>query len=120
MGTLGITRYVRRAVIPAMNSKNILRRESILYPILPFLQLLNEVYMSQEDLAAAVSGESKFLHDFTLFGLRHHRTVKVGALSVGITLEFLETLLVMEPFVAEELAAIHATDRNNHRTYSGA
>jgi hypothetical protein len=36
MGNLGIMRYVRRAVIPAMNSKNILRRESILYPILLF------------------------------------------------------------------------------------
>jgi len=76
--------------------------------------------VSQKDLAAAVSGESDLLHDFALFGLGYRGTVEVGALSVGISLEFLKTLLVMEPLVAEELAAIHATDGNDHRTYSGA
>lgn len=73
--------------------------------------------MGQKDLAAAISGESEFLHNFGLFGLGYRGAVEVGALSVGIALEFLQALLVMEPFVTEELAAIHATDGNDHCTY---
>ena len=75
--------------------------------------------MGEEHLAAAVSGEAELLHNLGLLGLGHRRAVKVGALAVGIALQLLEPLLVMEPLVTEELAAIHASDRNDHSYYSG-
>ena len=70
--------------------------------------------MGQKDLATAVAGESDLFHDFGLFGLGDDGAVEIGALAVGIALEFLETLLVVEPFVGEHLTTIHTAYGNNH------
>ena len=51
--------------------------------------------MREEHLAAAVSGETDLLHDLSLLGLRYGCTVKVGALTVSIALQLLESLLVV-------------------------
>jgi len=72
--------------------------------------------MRQQAFPAARPGEAQFLHNDRLFRLGNHRAVKVGALAVLIALKFLEAALVIEPFISQELATIHATDRNDHRT----
>jgi len=74
--------------------------------------------MGQKHLAAAVSGESDLLHNLGLLSLGNRRAVEVGALSVAVALELLEALLVVEPLVCQELAAVHTTDGNDH-CYSG-
>lgn len=76
--------------------------------------------MCEKHLAAAVSGETDLLHDLGLFGLGHNRAIKVGALTIGIALQLLEPLLIMEPLVGKELTAIHATDWDDHSYYSGS
>lgn len=73
--------------------------------------------MSQQHLLAAVAGQAEFAHDLCLFRLGHRRTVKVGALAVGIALELLETALVVEPLIGKTLSAVHTTHRDNHGTY---
>jgi hypothetical protein len=66
---------------------------------------------------AAVASQTEFAHDISLLGLRNRRTVKVGTLSVGVALEFLEAALVVEPLIGEALSAVHTTHRNDHSTY---
>lgn len=70
--------------------------------------------MSQKDFAATVAGEAEFFHDFGLFSLGNDGAVKVGALTIGITLEFLKTLLILEPFIGEHFTTIHTAYGNNH------
>ena len=70
--------------------------------------------MCQQGLLAAVARETEFLHHFILFGDRHGGSVEVGPLAVGIALELLEAALVVQPLVRQELAAVHAPDRNDH------
>jgi len=73
----------------------------------------------EKHLAAAVSGETEFLHNLGLLCLGHGSSIKVGALAVGVTLQLLKALLIMEPLVGQELTAIHASDRNDHLYYCG-
>lgn len=70
--------------------------------------------MGQQDLATAIAGESEFFHDFGFFGLGDGSAVKVGTFAIGIALKFLETLLVMEPFVGEHFTTVHTAYGNNH------
>lgn len=70
--------------------------------------------MGQKDLATAIAGESEFFHDFGFFGLGDDGAVEIGTLAVGIALEFLETLLVVKPFVGEHFTTIHTAYGNNH------
>ena len=70
--------------------------------------------MGQKDLATAVTGETEFFHDFGFFSLGDDSAVKVGTLAIGIALKFLETLLVMEPFVGEHFTTVHTAYGNNH------
>jgi hypothetical protein len=70
--------------------------------------------MSEKHLAAAVSGETDLLHDLGFLGLRYCCAVKVGTLAVCIALRLLQTLLVVQPLVGQELTAIHTTDWNDH------
>jgi hypothetical protein len=71
--------------------------------------------MCQKHLATAITGESEFLHDIGLLCLRDGGTVKVGALAVFVTLELLETALVVQPLVGQHLATIHTAHGDNHR-----
>jgi len=70
--------------------------------------------MSQQHLAAAVTGEAELLHHNSFLSVGHRRTVKVGPLAVGITLELLEAALVVEPLIGQQLPAIHAAHRDDH------
>ena len=51
--------------------------------------------------------------------LGYDRAVKVGALAVIGALELLESAIVFEPLVGEEISAIHAAHRNYHGTSTG-
>ena len=73
--------------------------------------------MCQKDFFAAISGESELLHNLGLLGLGNHRTVKVGAFSVTVALQLLETSLVVKPFIGQKFSTIHASDGNNHFAY---
>ncbi len=70
--------------------------------------------MGQEHLLATVAGEADLIHDFLLLGLGDSRTVVVCPLPVCIPLLLLESALVVIPLVGQELAAVHATHRDNH------
>ena len=85
------------------------------YSILP-LEFLDEIHVRQHHFPATVSGEAEFLHNLGLLSLGYLGAVKVGPLAVGIALEFLETLLIPEPLVCQELAACKASDGNDHCT----
>lgn len=70
--------------------------------------------MSQQNFAAAITCETDFLHDLGLLGLGNRRAVKVGSFPVGIALELLKALLIMEPLIGQEFATVHTPDRNDH------
>jgi len=70
--------------------------------------------VSQQNFAAAITCEADFFHNLSLLGLGDRRAVKVGSLSIGIALEFLKALLIMEPLVGQKFATVHTPDRNDH------
>lgn len=72
--------------------------------------------MGQQNLPAAVAGQAELLHDLGLLRLRNGRAVEVGALAVGVTLELLETALIMEPLIGEALSAVHTAHWDDHCT----
>ena len=73
--------------------------------------------MSQEYLTTTESGESDLLQHLGLLRLRNLGSIKVGSLSILISLELLEPLLVVKPLVGQYLSTGHTANRNNHRTY---
>lgn len=70
--------------------------------------------MRQKHLLTAIACQSDLFHDVGLFRFRNRAAVKVCALSVALSLKLLEAPLIVEPFVGEQLAAIHAPDGNDH------
>ena len=70
--------------------------------------------MCQKHLAAAISGETQLLHNLCLLCLRDSRSVKVCTLPIGVALQLLEPLLIVQPLVAQELSATHTSYRNDH------
>lgn len=70
--------------------------------------------MAQEDLTAAVAGQLELIKNLLLSSLGYLGTVKVGALSVGVTLELTELLLIMEPLIGEHLTTVHTAHGNDH------
>lgn len=71
--------------------------------------------MRQEYLAATVTGQLELVfNDCGLFRIGDRGAIEVGALAVCIALELLEPALVVEPLVGQELATIHATNRDDH------
>lgn len=75
--------------------------------------------MGQQHLLATVAGQAELLHNLIFLCVRHAAAVKVGALAVGISLQLLETTLVVEPLVGQELAAVHTTHRDDHLATRG-
>jgi hypothetical protein len=73
--------------------------------------------MCQQHFFAAVASQAEFMHDLSLLSFRNRRTIKVGTLSIGVTLEFLEATLVEQPLIGEALSAVHTTHRDDHSTY---
>ena len=72
--------------------------------------------MSQEHLTTAVPSKPQLFHYLRLLCLRHLRTVKVRALAIGISLEFLEATLIVQPLVSKKLSAVHTAYRDDHLT----
>lgn len=72
--------------------------------------------MGQQHLLTTVACETEFIHGLFLLRLLcgPGRAIVVGALAVGITLELLETALIVEPLVGEEIAAVHTAHRDDH------
>ena len=74
--------------------------------------------MGQQNLLAAIAGQPQLLHHLSLLRLRHTSPIKVGPFPIGVPLKFLETLLVVQPLIRQQLPTIHATYRDDH-TYLG-
>ncbi len=70
--------------------------------------------MCQENLLTAVPRETEFIHDLFLLGLRYAFPVVIGSLAVRVTLKLLESALVVEPLVGQELATVHTAHRDDH------
>ncbi len=89
------------------------------YTCLSFsLQALQKIHVRQKHLLTAIACEAELLHDLRLLGLGHTGPIKVRPRPIGVSLKFLETLLVIQPLVGQQLPTIHATYRDDH-TYHG-
>jgi hypothetical protein len=75
--------------------------------------------VSQKYFPTAVPMEIQFGQHISFRSLRYGGTIKVGPFSVGISLFFLESSLIIEPLIRQHLTTVHTSYGNDH-PYTGS